>query len=218
MLHQTLEINSKGRDFVVGDLHGMYDQLLDMMNKHHFNPDADRLLSVGDLIDRGPDSIKCLELLDTPWFYAIQGNHERLMIDGLLHGQASSYSTWLANGGAWSLEEDDEALNNWARRLDDLPVTLTVNQEHGLPVGIVHAEYPLPTWADRMQLTAITDKDLQPLLWSRQRIRSDFTTHIEDLKALYVGHTPVHDVKQLGNCHYIDLGCYQSGQLAMIEI
>lgn len=46
-----------------------------------FNQTTDRLFSVGDLIDRGLDSLKYVQLLAEPLFYAVKGNHEILMLD-----------------------------------------------------------------------------------------------------------------------------------------
>jgi serine/threonine protein phosphatase 1 len=78
---RSLPTNSRGKDYVVGDLHGCYDLLLRVLDEVDFDQTRDRLFSVGDLIDRGQDSLKCLELLAEPWFYAVKGNHEDLMLD-----------------------------------------------------------------------------------------------------------------------------------------
>jgi serine/threonine protein phosphatase 1 len=80
-LIRRLPTNLQGKDYVVGDLHGCYDLLQRILNEVEFDTTLDRLFSVGDLIDRGPDSLKCLELLAEPWFYAVKGNHEDLMLD-----------------------------------------------------------------------------------------------------------------------------------------
>jgi serine/threonine protein phosphatase 1 len=78
---RRLPTNCQGKDYVVGDLHGCFDLLQRVLNEVEFDTTLDRLFSVGDLIDRGPDSLKCLELLAEPWFYAVMGNHESLMLE-----------------------------------------------------------------------------------------------------------------------------------------
>ncbi|OCB02809.1 hypothetical protein BBC27_11345 [Acidithiobacillus ferrivorans] len=65
--------NLQGRDFIVGDLHGHPDVLRRLMDYVAFDYDTDRLFSVGDLVDRGPDSAGALDLLDEPWFYPVLG-------------------------------------------------------------------------------------------------------------------------------------------------
>ena len=68
--------------FVVGDLHGCYTLLMNELEKVSFDPAHDLLISVGDLVDRGAENVECLELITMPWFRAVRGNHEQMMIDG----------------------------------------------------------------------------------------------------------------------------------------
>jgi len=77
---QTVPANVDGRDFVVGDLHGCFDELAKLMTYVKFDPKRDRLFSTGDLIDRGPRSSDCLALLKKNWFYPVLGNHEDLIL------------------------------------------------------------------------------------------------------------------------------------------
>lgn len=74
--------NSLGRDFIVDDLHGCLDLLDIELDRVGFDPAVDRLFSVGDLIDRGPDSMGCLRLLNKPWFFAVRGNQARQYYKG----------------------------------------------------------------------------------------------------------------------------------------
>ena len=94
----------------MGDLHGCFNLLVRLLVDVQFNPDQDRLFSVGDLIDRGPYSLRCLQLLQEPWFFAVQGNHELMLrkffADYLLTGQLESLDDvhatgFLFNGGGW---------------------------------------------------------------------------------------------------------------------
>lgn len=62
-----LPCNHHGRDFVVGDIHGEYDLLLEAMRAVRFEPKNDRLLCVGDLIDRGPGSHRVRQFLSQPY-------------------------------------------------------------------------------------------------------------------------------------------------------
>ena len=50
--------NPDGRDYVVGDIHGMFHHLEVLLNDIGFDEDCDRLFSVGDLVDRGPHSAR----------------------------------------------------------------------------------------------------------------------------------------------------------------
>ena len=103
---QRLPANTVGKDYVMGDLHGCTDMLHTLRDHINFDPAIDRVFSVGDLIDRGPDSIGALKLLQHPWFYAIKGNHEALLLDYVwtdINGNEKIYrhDAFITNGGAW---------------------------------------------------------------------------------------------------------------------
>lgn len=64
------------RTIVVGDIHGCFDELKDLLDKVGLNPD-DRVISVGDLITKGPKSREVLELFMTDArFTTVIGNHD----------------------------------------------------------------------------------------------------------------------------------------------
>ena len=63
------------RTLIIGDIHGCYEELQSLLEK--FDPkDNDRIFSVGDVINRGPDSDKCISLLKQLGVKTVMGNHE----------------------------------------------------------------------------------------------------------------------------------------------
>lgn len=60
-MYQRIEGGHWRHVWVVSDIHGCYQWLMDELKRRHFNPYDDLLISVGDIIDRGPDSLKCLD-------------------------------------------------------------------------------------------------------------------------------------------------------------
>ena len=50
-----------GRIMAVGDIHGMYDKLKMLMRRIKFDPAQDKLIFLGDTIDRGPGSLQCFD-------------------------------------------------------------------------------------------------------------------------------------------------------------
>src|SRR6201988_5300548 len=65
-----------GRRIVVGDLHGCYDELIELLEKIGISDD-DRVICVGDLITKGPKSREVLELFMTDErFSTVIGNHD----------------------------------------------------------------------------------------------------------------------------------------------
>jgi len=64
------------RTIVVGDIHGCYDELMALLEKVDLGPD-DRVVSVGDLIAKGPKSREVLQLfMSDARFTAVMGNHD----------------------------------------------------------------------------------------------------------------------------------------------
>lgn len=68
-----------GRTIVVGDIHGCYDELLDLLDTASLGAD-DRVVSVGDLIVKGEKNREVLDLfIEDARFSAVLGNHDRAL-------------------------------------------------------------------------------------------------------------------------------------------
>lgn len=143
--HQLLPSNDIGRDFIVGDLHGCLDLLQAELTRIEFDRSKDRLFSVGDLVDRGPDSMGCLRLLREPWFYAVVGNHEDMLLI-YYKKRSSTYHNapdFIRNGGGWvhrlDEHEKSELEDDLLPRLLALPYVITVGQDPDM-FHVAHAE------------------------------------------------------------------------------
>ena len=69
--------------YVIGDIHGEYEQLKILLEKMNFKED-DELFILGDVVDRGPNPIKALQFLMTlPNCTCIAGNHELMALTNL---------------------------------------------------------------------------------------------------------------------------------------
>lgn len=107
--------------FAIGDVHGCSSKLretLDVLSNIHTPHRKRVLLFLGDLVDRGPDTIGTLILAsEAAEHYGfdeaihLPGNHELLMRDALLHLLAGggvrdeAAANWLHNGGKTALWE-----------------------------------------------------------------------------------------------------------------
>ncbi|MGH8693566.1 MAG: metallophosphoesterase [Burkholderiales bacterium] len=220
---QHLARNERGRDFCVGDIHGMFTLLDKLLNTVNFNPDLDRLLSVGDLVDRGPESPKALIYLNQPWFHAIRGNHEDMLLGTFENpNDPDTIDLWRRNGGDWWWEQSPLVQRMLYRWLKTLPLALEVETTRGL-VGIVHADLPAQyNWGAFTDKLAEDDPDaIAVALWSRQRARlHKIAGKVPDVAAIYCGHTVVNKPLAAGNVHFIDTGaCYtEIGSLTIVDI
>jgi len=72
-----------GRTVVVGDIHGCYDELQDLLGRVGFAAD-DRLICVGDLVVKGEKSREVLDLFASDArLSSVLGNHDRAVLRGL---------------------------------------------------------------------------------------------------------------------------------------
>jgi serine/threonine protein phosphatase 1 len=219
--------NNKGRDFVVGDIHGHFKLLTAALDKSDFNTESDRIFSVGDLIDRGPDSMDVLSWLEKPWFHAVRGNHEQMLIDCISgYGDIPRH---IRNGGAWLYELEPVIQRQLLTALQQLPLMIEIALLNDQTIGIVHAEAPVVRVNDGWSQAkdAITGKLGKPIqqqalktaLYARERIEREDHTAVEGITRLYVGHSTVPSVMRLGNVVYIDTGCsFSDGALSLVEI
>ncbi|MEM7497341.1 MAG: metallophosphoesterase [Pseudomonadota bacterium] len=218
------------RLYAIGDVHGELAQL----EGHHEAIEADlearpvedwRVVNVGDLIDRGPESAGVLERLtglDNERFLSVCGNHDAYLRLFLDDPEGAPFRQWMSNGGGAALASfgvDRAIVSKGDRRAihsaleSALPAPVRAYVE-GLPdklrfgdFGIVHAGVrPGVSWSRQ------TADDLH---W----IRQEFLTHGEPHDVFVVhGHTPVGRIELKSNRINIDTGAGKGGALSCVII
>lgn len=211
-------LNERGRDFVVGDIHGCFSALKQQLDDIGFDPTKDRLFACGDLVDRGPESHLVLEWLSYPWFFSVQGNHDDWAVQA---GASGPTEVHLSNGGEWINEMSNDDRLAVARRLAQLPLAIEVQTKTGT-IGIVHAEVPWNDWSrfkSALQLHHVDSNLIVFAQWSRTKIRSADFTPVEHIDRVYVGHTVVREMCVLGNVYCLDTGhVYTGAPFAIVEL
>jgi bis(5'-nucleosyl)-tetraphosphatase (symmetrical) len=130
--------------YVIGDIHGCYDPLRRLLDRVDFDPTVDELWSVGDLVNRGPQSLEVLRFLQQlgSGCTVVLGNHDLHLLGAVLGSRPLRPKDTL-----------DEVL-----RASDLPELVAwlrrrpiAHYDHG--VLMVHAGV-LPSWtlADTLRL------------------------------------------------------------------
>ncbi|MFK0310547.1 metallophosphoesterase [Pseudomonas sp. NPDC090233] len=210
--------NSHGRDLAVGDIHGHFRRLEQCLDAVGFDPEVDRLFSVGDLVDRGPHSVEVLAWLQKPWFHAVQGNHESLAITHFNGGQLD-LDMYRAAGGGWFIDLPRDEQAHFVEQFLRLPIALELQTDEGL-IGLLHADSPFMDWAAlRDSLLFDDDAKVREICqWSRQRLKEGDTQVVEGLRALLVGHTPVLQAKKLGNVWHLDTGGWAAGYFSLMDV
>ena len=112
--------------YIIGDVAGQYSTLLALVAKL---PDDAKIILLGDLVDRGPDSAKVVAfaMANSDRVKCIKGNHEDMMID--YHQGLSRYEVgvWKDNGGGktiLSYRQTKENIMEHLRFLKTLPTSI----------------------------------------------------------------------------------------------
>lgn len=198
----NFDSNPLGYDYVLGDLHGQFERFMTLLSKLNFDYQKDRLFALGDLIDRGPDSDKCLELLNEPWFHSIKGNHEDMMSKSFANEAVRPI--WIANGGGWDGSLTHEKLTQYQAAISKLPLVITIGSG-SKRVNLLHAEF----FGTDQDLDAgnYSQKVTQQLLWGRQLITEPSKYRsLSQLSKTYCGHSVVEKPLKIGAQVYIDTG------------
>lgn len=201
--------NEAGRDFAVGDIHGCFGALRQALDSIGFVESRDRLFSVGDLVDRGPESDQVLDWLDRPWFYAICGNHDFMIWRSAL-GNPYQEVNYLDHGGAWLDALDPDRQQRIGDRLAALPLAIEVATPDGA-VGLVHADCPYDDWRD-MRGQPLSPSAQDCCLWSRERYLRGYADPVRNVRAVVHGHTTLGSMRTLGNVFFIDTGGWRPGR------
>jgi serine/threonine protein phosphatase 1 len=209
-------INSLGRDIAVGDIHGCFSTLRTALAAVSFDEQRDRLFSVGDLVDRGPESRDVVEWLKQPWFHAVCGNHDFMAWRRAL-GDPYKDVDHRVHGGEWLDACTPERVREIGERLSQLPLAMEVETPDGL-VGMVHADYPYDDWAS-MQAGTLDAQDVECCMWSEARYKTRYASTVRGLRALIHGHKVVRTPAKLGNVHFIDTGGWlDQGRFTLLDL
>ena len=232
-IHHQIPLDPNKRHFVVGDVHGRYEALLNLLEEINYDDTTDMIYSVGDVIDRGPQSVEVIKFFQQPNTHVARGNHEQMIIN-----QKDWKSVWLhpPHGGPAtlaSLAEHNLDMNWLEQFCNKLPVCLDVgdtDQEGAFRV--IHAELPPRLSEDDFCSYLIEHPDDAAegeMLWGRRTI-NQAKRNIEHMlpagygvefhpnwttRNVFCGHTPIERSIRVGNMWWLDT--WKSKTMSMIN-
>jgi len=67
--------------YIIGDVHGCYDQFINLLDKIDYNSNEDKIIITGDLVNRGPESLKVLNYcIADKNISSVLGNHDLYLL------------------------------------------------------------------------------------------------------------------------------------------
>jgi protein phosphatase len=224
---------------IIGDVHGCHDALMRLGAKLGYDErlvhPAGRIpVFVGDLINRGPDSIAVLDLViglvREGRALTVLGNHDEALLRHLRGEQLS-----LADGGLWktveslnALPQADRFLAHVRRLYEETPPCRILDDGALLVVhaGIedwILARYRLPEEAERI---GRDDSEIARFMLHGDMIgkspegktlRRDWAADYHGSAFVVYGHTPQPDAVIRFNTVNIDTGAYRGGNLTALR-
>ena len=176
--------------FVIGDIHGHFDELVDLLKS--WDEAAEQLVFLGDYIDRGPDSAKVValvkELVETKGAIALKGNHED-MLKEFLEDPIFNAEHYLLQGGYQTM------LSYGYKGMDAEYLAEKFNEEHGetriflenLPFYYETADYIFVHAGVNLYLQDWHDSNSVDFLWIREQFHRAMNL---TGKRIVFGHTP----------------------------
>lgn len=206
----------QGRQLVLGDIHGMYNELRLLLGAACYDPSADDLIVLGDYIDRGSHSRSVLEyLMELKARYParvhlLKGNHEDMFLKTKQEDEvegAAAILLWFANGGNATLASFDGIVPpEVISFIEAMPFYLETEQYIFVHAGV---DPFLP----------LAEMKTEDLLWS-----SSHLPHCSG-KLVVVGHAICDTVTYLPWAHtlYIDTGACKAtmggnGRLSLVDL
>jgi serine/threonine protein phosphatase 1 len=190
--------------WVIGDVHGEYDKLILLLSKL---PRDAVVCFTGDLIDRGEDSAKVIELIINSGYFCVLGNHELMMIKSDESKQDKEY--WFHNGGLETLssyaEFGDEVFKAHIEYFKTLPYFLYFEIEGHKPLVVSHS-YIHHIWVNQEHI--YSEDDAEDILWRHMNKSEYFDEEKEAKNGIFniFGHMPVYNAVITNTYAMIDTG------------
>ena len=213
--------------WAIGDVHGFsvtFENLVDLLELS----EKDRVVVLGDLIDRGPDSYNVVKAVQADSrIYSTKGNHEQMMVEGFIPKGIShklEANLWLRNGGIETAASYIRAFMNHSGEEDSVALEQEIINDkiwmNSLPSHIVLDKWRL-VHAGYDPRTELREQGEPEHLWIRTPFHNS-TTAIDEQRCVVFGHTPTmllfgDSDDSYGNIWYSDVRL-EDGRAASIGI
>lgn len=200
----------KNRILIVGDVHGCYDELILLLDKMDYDPLHDRLIFVGDVINRGPKSFDVLKFISTHQCEVVKGNHEVAFL---------RYAKNLKSHPNRQFDEILQAMGEekeqWIKWMDSWPLYLESSDFLVVHGGLCPGQNPQETSSDILTRIRTWDgegrnmNDLSNLPWDH---------YYKGKKLVVFGHWSQRGLVVKKNVIGLDSGCVWGGSLSGVVL
>lgn len=208
--------------YVLGDLHGAYLALEDILIRTNLDPKEDKLIFIGDLADGLPDFDRCLQvLLSYDNLVPIIGNHDFFLMEYLKYGTINK--DWVSHGGSQTIDKliSDESiiplLKQYFSKADYYHVHDDKIFLHGgfNPKRAIDSQRKKKFATNRTLYSSAKNYDK-----NKQRIPVSFHKNPLKVNEIFIGHSTTKNFNPdfLSNLINIDTGIKCGGKLTLMNV
>ncbi len=218
---------------IIGDIHGCFDELLQLIETLGYSmetdvpihPDGRMLAFVGDAMDRGPHSLKTLELLfklqDANRLFYSPGNHCNKFYRYAKGNKVQlqyGLETTVAELDALPSQEQDRFLARYREFYEALPL-YHILEDGDLVIAHAGIREDLigVTHSKKLRSFVLYGDVTGERLPNGRPVRRDWAKHYKGNAFIVYGHTPVENVRFVHNTVNIDTGCVFGGALTAFQ-
>ena len=216
--HQTITEEELGERklLIVGDIHGCYDELGELLEKTNGRDPGVCVVFVGDLVNKGPKSAEVVKLVREMGAYCVRGNHDEVSLrnwQNYVEGRAS-----LPQEFQWLKTLSKEDLG-W---LFELPFSISIPS---LNLVVVHAgllpQLPLVEqgYDDLLHLRNVSyDPGLSKWVGHRKILEGSipWASVWKGPEHVYFGHDAIRGLQLYPCAKGVDTGCVYGGRLTAV--
>ncbi len=208
---------SSPKTFVIGDIHGAFNALLQCIDRSGINRESDTLICLGDVCDGWPDTFGCMEeLLKFKNLIYVIGNHDQWFLQWMTENDFPEM--WMWNGGQETMESYKQPPPQ--THIDLLRGAKLYHTEENKV--FVHAGIdPTKSLEEQDERTLVFDRGL--VSRAMDNIASPEQERFTKYDELYLGHTPIHRLGflhpiQIGEIWLMDTGAGWDGVLSIMDV
>ena len=191
--------------FIVGDVHGCFQTFQLLLKKAGFNPLCHRLILLGDLINKGPDSFKMLSYVRKNQVTVLLGNHEFKFVQAVEEGLTLSEPLE-------QLKQDmGEELSDWLAYIKSWPVYIEEEGFIAVHGGLLPHQAPQESKTEHLINIRYWDKEKKTL--SSNPSHPAWHDLYTGSKLLVYAHWARQGLKIKKNSIGLDTGCVYGGKL-----
>jgi len=182
--------------WVIGDIHGFYQSFISLIDELNLGGN-DRVVLLGDLIDRGPNSYGVVHTARTnEQIFCVKGNHEAMMAENFslegLQDPNIDLLVWIKNGGDTTVRSYLNAFNNVLTQPDHQAMKKQIKDDNEwietLPLHIVLKEWRLVHAGYKPNLP-LDEQTEDEYLWIRKEFH-EVSEPVDHQRTVVFGHTP----------------------------